>query len=139
MGQCTSCGGKHAVASTAMTTTQREHKVVSKQKRLGAKQPQEPRCDPNPWIPSCETQNALAECLKQVICDFLRCVNRTVCEDGKLDLKGRDLGDKLIECVGVAACGALQCIPDALCPVVPAPPPADDDLPCNFAVEESGQ
>jgi hypothetical protein len=135
MGQCTSCGGKHAAAaSTAMTTTKRNNQLAT---RWLPPSPEPARCDPNPWIPSCETQNALAACLKQVICDFLRCVNQTVCEDGKLNLRDDNLGRKLVDCIGVAACGALACIPDALCPVPPAQPPAVDDLPCNFAVEES--
>lgn len=132
MGNC-SCGGGAKTASTALTTT----KKTASTPAVCQPAPVDTRkCDPHPWKPSCETQTALASCMKQVICDFLRCVDRNLCPDGHLNLRDEELGSKLIDCLGDTICGALHCIPEALCPEPPAAPPAQDDLPCNFAVEE---
>jgi hypothetical protein len=92
---------------------------------------------------SCETKDALRECVKVALCDLLRCVSGTLCPDGRFDsdifdsTKNPDIGKQLIDCVGQAACSFMHCLPDALCP------PACDDkpdshvdcLPCGYAVE----
>jgi hypothetical protein len=91
---------------------------------------------------SCETKQALRDCAKVALCDFLRCVTETLCPEGDFDLdvlrKNDKLGDELINCVGQLACSFLHCVPEALCPEpcdeLPAP---IDCLPCDYAVEVS--
>jgi hypothetical protein len=79
----------------------------------------------------------LAQCLKQVICDFLRCTHEAFCPDGDFKVPPQGAGQALRDCLGHAACSALECIPDALCGPKGQLPPKQDDLPCNFAVEDS--
>jgi hypothetical protein len=113
----------------------------------GGKRPRAPlatrtpdgRCEPNPFEISCETQVRLKQCLKQILCEFLRCLDRRLCRDGTFDWHASS--HVPLECLGEAICTLLRCVPDALCP----PDPPDDErclpeprdcLPCNFAVEE---
>ncbi len=100
----------------------------------------EGKCEPNPFEISCETQIRLKQCLKLVLCEFLRCLERRLCLNGQFQW---DLtAEALIDCLGEAICTLLRCIPEALCPpeesedccATPAVP--QSCLPCNFAVEE---
>ena len=90
---------------------------------------------PNPFVPSCDTRNALAQCLKVAICDFLWCFEQRVCESGKPDFK--ELGPTLIQCLGTFLCSAARCIPETLCP----PPEGECEvplcMPAGFATEET--
>jgi hypothetical protein len=84
---------------------------------------------PNPFIPSCETQQALAQCLKQVVCDVLRCLAHAVTPPpptGK---------NTLSNCLLTAVATFAECVPDALCGPRTTPP-TTAELPCDFAVEE---
>jgi hypothetical protein len=88
---------------------------------------------------SCETKQALRDCAKVALCDFLRCLSETVCPDGRFDLerlqKNERLRGDLINCVGQLACSFMHCVPEALCPEPCAPEAPVDCLPCGYAVE----
>jgi len=91
---------------------------------------------------SCETKNALRDCVKVALCDFARCLADALCPDGRYDSaiwqgqKGEDTQKKLNDCIGQLACSFLHCLPDALCPPEDCvPPPPVECLPCGFAVE----
>lgn len=95
------------------------------------------------WAISCETKQALRDCARTALCDFLECLAETLCPDGKFDLeqlkernKDRELQTELINCVGQLACSFMHCLPDALCPpdACEAETPVDC-LPCGYAVE----
>lgn len=96
---------------------------------------------------SCETKQALRECVKVALCDFARCATEALCPDGRYQpappeidaTTGQPVVDRtqnLIDCIGQLACSFLGCLPEALCPP-PCPPPAaePDCLPCDYAVE----
>jgi hypothetical protein len=90
----------------------------------------------HPWRISCETQTALVDCLKQMICAAARCFSDQICADGKLDL-GHVNAKTLETCLGVALCTGIDCVEDVLCGPAPTPPPPDPNtLQCNFAVED---
>ena len=87
---------------------------------------------------SCETRWRLRDCFKVAVCEFLTCVGEEFCQDGSFKTPaGKSASDVLLDCLGSAACSALQCVPNAICAPRPddscIPPPA---LECNFAVEE---
>jgi hypothetical protein len=90
---------------------------------------------------SCETKDALRECVKVAVCDFLRCFADTFCPDGEYDPKifaSDKFGELLKGCFGQMVCSIAHCIPEALCPEpeeCPPPAVAPDCLPCGFAVE----
>lgn len=96
-----------------------------------------------PWRPSCETQDALRDCVKVALCDLLRCVSDTLCPDGVFDManfrdRGDDepsVGEELVNCFGQALCSFMHCLPDALCPEVGPGRAPIDCLPCDYAVE----
>jgi hypothetical protein len=85
---------------------------------------------PNPFIPSCETKEALAQCLKQVVCDVLRCLGEAV----KASAPPPSNAPTLKDCLRTAVVSFAECLPDAICGPVGALPPVTD-LPCDFAVE----
>jgi hypothetical protein len=94
------------------------------------------------WAISCETKQALRDCVKVALCDFLGCLAETLCPDGKFDLdalkernKEQELQTELINCVGQLACSFMHCIPDALCPETCETATPVDCLPCGYAVE----
>ncbi len=132
MGNCNCGGGAISTAMTKRTST--ACSTTSAPAPAPVTTDANGKCQPSPWKISCETQNALADCLKQVICQFLISLDNAVCATGQPDFS--NLGPKLGKAAGAALCGALECIPAALCPPQPAQPQACDDLPCNFAVEE---
>ncbi len=124
---CSVCGGSHTTTATPAATTTAMTKPSTKSTcEVGP-------CCPNPFVPSCETQNALAQCVKTAFCDVLRCL---------ADLLKADLtppaGTKAnpIDCLKTAIVSFAECVPDALCGPKATPPPIDDALPCDFAVEE---
>ena len=88
---------------------------------------------------SCETKQALRECVRTALCDMLRCLSETMCPDGKFDintLQGNpQLRKDLINCLGQAACSFMHCLPEALCPEPCEPAAPVDCLPCGYAVE----
>lgn len=88
---------------------------------------------------SCETKLAVRDCLKDALCELLRCVSDTLCPDGRFDietLRGSEtLREDLINCVGQAACTFMHCLPDALCPEPCETTVPVDCLPCGYAVE----
>ncbi len=99
-------------------------------------------CEPNPFEISCETQVRLKQCLVAVICEFLRCLERQLCVNGKMDFN--NLAPAVMDCLGEALCTLLRCVPDALCPTTPEPSQschndANHGLPCNFAVAGAKQ
>ena len=92
------------------------------------------------WTISCETKNALKDCVKQALCDFARCVTDTLCPGGRYDPKviaSRETRQELADCVGQLACSFLHCLPDALCPPddCGTPQVPADCMPCGYAVE----
>jgi hypothetical protein len=89
---------------------------------------------------SCETKQALKDCVKVAVCDFLRCVVDAYCPDGRFvpeRLGNKKLQQEVYKCVGQLACSFAHCVPDALCPPDPCPPAPTrvDYLPCDYAVE----
>jgi len=91
---------------------------------------------------SCETKQALRDCVKVALCDFLRSISDTLCPDGHFDSdvfdpeKNPQLGKNLIDSVGTLACSFMHCVPDALCPPACEEPAKHVDyLPCGYAVE----
>lgn len=89
---------------------------------------------------SCETKQALRDCIKVALCDFLRCATDTFCPDGRFDLERLkreqdQLPTQLINCVGQLACSFMHCVPEVLCPEPCKPKTTVDVLPCDYAVE----
>jgi hypothetical protein len=98
-----------------------------------------PSGDCGSWSISCETRERLMACLKQAICDFLRCMEGQICVNGQFNQKAFTLSN-LLDCLSPAACTLIHCIPDAICPPVSnLPTLPETDLVCDFAVEEPGQ
>ena len=116
---CTACGAGQTTTTTAMTPYTAAPALKSRQT---------PKC-PNPFIPSCETQQALAQCVKTVICDVLRCLADAVTPPPASS------SNTLVNCLRTAVASFAECVPDALCGPR-ATPPASPELPCDFAVEE---
>jgi len=90
---------------------------------------------------SCETKQALRDCARVAVCDFLSCLADTLCPNGRFDLEqlrsNEQIGPELINCVGQLACSFIHCVPHALCPEPCDPPVPPDCLPCEYAVEVS--
>lgn len=90
---------------------------------------------------SCETTQALRDCAKVAVCDFLNCMVETLCPGGRFDVEvlrnNQRLGEDLINCVGQLACSFIHCVPDALCPEECEKPVVTPCLPCDYAVEAS--
>lgn len=88
---------------------------------------------------SCETKQALRDCVRTALCDMLKCLSETMCPDGKFDISNvqgnAQLRTDLINCVGQAACSFMHCLPEALCPEPCEPAAPVDCLPCGYAVE----
>ena len=88
---------------------------------------------------SCETKQALRDCVKVAFCDFLRCASETLCPDGRFDLaqlsERKELQSDIINCVGQLACSFMHCVPEALCPDACETEAPADCLPCDYAVE----
>lgn len=118
---CSSCGGHASYASSSNVARYDENGECASTSDI-----------------SCETQWRLRDCFKVALCEFLTCVGEEFCQDGSFKTPaGKSAADVLVDCLGSAACSALQCVPNAICGPRPddscIPPPA---LECNFAVEE---
>jgi hypothetical protein len=157
---CGACGGSYSPPSpqpqpydpcgTAMVPTKPKEASCGCGKRGGAcscktgrKKAPAPRnyqrADCPTFVISCETKQAVRECARTALCDFMRCLSETLCPDGKFDierLSGNDqMRTDLINCVGQLACSFIHCLPDALCPEPCEPAAPVDCLPCGYAVE----
>jgi hypothetical protein len=93
-----------------------------------------------PWSPSCEARNRLRACLKDILCELLRCIEEFLCPGGSFGttpLATRRV--QLVSCIAELLCKLLRCVREALCPPPPAPElpcPLPEVLPCSFAVED---
>jgi hypothetical protein len=93
-----------------------------------------------PWSPSCEMRNRLRACLKDILCDLLRCIEEFICPGGSFGttpLATRRA--ELVRCIADLLCRLLRCVREALCPPPPEPErpcPIPDALPCSYAVED---
>jgi hypothetical protein len=93
--------------------------------------------DRNPFLPSRQTQEALAQCIKQAVCDVLTCLEEAICPRGE-SREIRQLTTRSLEnCLLTALCSFARCVPKAICPPKVATCTVIDVLPCDFAVEES--
>ncbi len=101
------------------------------------------RCEPappqacKPWVPSCEMRNRLRDCLKEIVCDLLLCLEGVLCAPPGLS---RDPRQELAQCLRDVFCKIFRCVREAICPApVPCPkplPPISNCLPCGYAVED---
>ncbi len=105
------------------------------------KPPEPEKC--TPWTPSCETRNRLRACLKDVLCDLLKCVEHYLCPDRSAHLEKNWALKRQAEfylCLREILCKLLRCVREAICPAPVAPalpcPPPMDCLPCSYAVED---
>ncbi|WP_437322170.1 hypothetical protein [Sorangium sp. So ce394] len=93
-----------------------------------------------PWTPSCEARNRLRACLKDILCDLLRCVEEFICPGGVFATTPVSARREQLErCVADLLCKLLRCFREGLCPPPPQPElpcPGPDVLPCSYAVED---
>jgi hypothetical protein len=125
--KCTGCGGNCGCKSCRGTTSApKPTKTYDSEK-----------CPT--FAISCETKEALRDCVKTAVCDFLQCVADTLCPDGRFDsdvFKNPETCKQLVDCVGQLACSFMHCVPDALCePKCEALPAPIECVPCDYAVE----
>ncbi|HLU64683.1 MAG TPA: hypothetical protein VKZ63_00315 [Kofleriaceae bacterium] len=90
-----------------------------------------------PWVPSCEARNRLRECLRDILCELMTCVEQALCRNGSIDPAWRQ---NLERCLIELFCRLLRCVREALCPppvdCTPELPAPIDCIPCSYAVEE---
>ena len=126
---CSTCGGTVVSSSVSVSGSN-----CSKSGKVDSKTC---RCDTNPFIPSCETQQALAQCVKTMFCDLLRCVGDAI--EQAVEKQDPTKVNPFVRCLETAVVSFAECVPDALCGPKVTPPPAQGQLPCEFAVEDEQQ